>query len=61
MKRDHKEMLAIIQSTPVSPGIAARDPIGLLVTDHPRSSDTVTADWGPGLDIPIALREPYLG
>lgn len=60
-EEDHKSMLALTRSAPVSPGVVPRGPIDLLVTDHSRIPEVVSSDWGPGLGVPVAVREPYLG
>lgn len=53
-------LLSLSQHTPFSPGFVPRDPIDVLVTDHSRGSSVLEADWGCGLDSPVAYREPYL-
>jgi hypothetical protein len=54
-------LLSLSQRTPFSPGFVPKGPIDVLVTDHSRGSSVLEADWGHGLRVPVAYREPYLG
>lgn len=58
---DYMTLLSLSQRTPFSPGFVPKGPIDVLVTDHSRGSSVLEADWGHGLRVPVAYREPYLG
>jgi hypothetical protein len=60
-EKDYMNMLALAQDAPVSPGVVPRGPLDLLVTDHSRAPEVFSSDWGPGLGVAVAMREPYLG
>ena len=60
-EQNYMAMLQLSEAAPISPGVVPRGPIDMLVTDHSRVAGTYTADWGVGLGVPVAYREPYLG
>lgn len=54
-------MLELTQQAPLSPGLIPLGPIDFLVTDHRQFRPVFEADFGPGLGVGLAFREPYVG
>lgn len=54
-------LLELSWRAPFSPGLIPKGPLDLLMTDHTRAQGLTTSDWGPGLGVPVAFREPYFG